>query len=122
MLNKIKFSYREADKQDNLFTPSHTNFKCKIKVDGCQFTFNYQCNTAYTEPNLMDCMYAIITDMDCYDMSRDIVDFCDEFGYYNDMKGVKAYKACKTTSKALHRLFTDEELAEISEELMKEGY
>ena len=121
MLNKIKFSYREADKQDNLFTPSHTNFKCKIKVDGYQYTFKYQCNTAYTEPNLLDCMYAIITDMDCYDMSRDIVDFCNEFGY-SYAKGVKAYKACKKTSKALHRLFTDEELAEIGDELMEEGY
>ena len=45
-------------------------------------------------------------------------DFNFEFGYLDD----KAYKACKKTSKALHRLFTDEELAEIGDELMKEGY
>lgn len=121
MLNKIKFSYREADKQVELFTPCHTLFKCKIKVDGCQFTFNYQCNTAHNTPNLLDCMYAIISDMDCYDACRDVVDFCNEFGY-DDAKGIKAYKACKKTSKALHRLFTDEELAEIGDELMEEGY
>ena len=121
MLNKIKFSYNEADKQEGLFTPSHTLFKCKIKVDGCQYTFNYQCNTAHSEPNIHDCMYAIISDMDCYDTCRDMVDFCNEFGY-PDEKGIKAYKACKKTSKALHRLFTDEELDEISEELMEEGY
>ena len=121
MLNKIKFSYKETDKQEGLFTPSHTLFKCKIKVDGCQYTFNYQCNTAHSEPNIHDCMYAIISDMDCYDTCRDMVDFCNEFGY-PDEKGIKAYKACKKTSKALHRLFTDEELDEISEELMEEGY
>ena len=121
MLNKIKFSFKVADEQVELFTPCHTLFKCKIKVDGCQFTFNYQCNTAHNTPNLLDCMYAIISDMDCYDTSRDVVDFCDEFGY-SDAKGIKAYKACKKTSKALHRLFTDEELAEIGEELMEEGY
>ena len=63
MLNKIKFSYREADKQEGLFTPNHTLFKCKIKVDGLQYTFPYQCNTAYKEPNLCDCMYAIISDI-----------------------------------------------------------
>lgn len=116
MLNKIKFSYREADKQEGLFTPNHTLFKCKIKVDGLQFTFPYQCNTAHDTPNLLDCMCAIISDMDCYDMSSDVVDFCDGFGY-SDIKGVKAYKACKKISKALHRLFTDEELGELYNEI-----
>lgn len=118
MLNKIKFSYKEADEQIGLFTPSHTLFKCKIKVDGLQYTFPYQCNTAYKEPNLCDCMCAIISDMDCYDACRDMEDFNFEFGYLDD----KAYKACKKTSKALHRLFTDEELGEISDELIGEGF
>ena len=118
MINKIKFSYREANEQVGLFTPSHTLFKCKIKVDGLQFTFPYQCNVAYKEPNLLDCMYAIISDMDCYDACRNMEDFNFEFGYLDD----KAYKSCKKISKALHRLFTDEEIAEISEELMNEGY
>ena len=122
MLNKIKFSYKEADEQKNLFTPSHTNFKCKIKVDGCQYTFPYQCNTAYTEPNLMDCMYAITSDMFCYDDARSLADFCDELGYTNLTEAEKTYKACKKTSKALHRLFTDDELNEIMEELSEEGY
>ena len=34
MLEKIKFSYKVADSQDNLFTANHTRFKCKIKLDG----------------------------------------------------------------------------------------
>ena len=122
MLNKIKFSYKEADRQENLFTPSHTLFKCKIKVDGLQYTFNYQCNTAHQEPNHLACMYAIISDMDCYDISRNLADFCDELGFTDIVDAEKAYKACKKTSKALHRLFTDEELAEIGDELMEEGY
>ena len=122
MLNKIKFSYKEADEQKNLFTPSHTLFKCKIKVDGLQYTFNYQCNTAHQEPNLLACMYAIISDMDCYDISRNLADFCDELGFTDIVDAEKAYKACKKTSKALHRLFTDEELAEIGDELMEEGF
>ena len=122
MLNKIKFSYKEADRQENLFTPSHTLFKCKIKVDGLQYTFNYQCNTAHQEPNLLACMYAIISDMDCYDISRNLADFCDELGFTDIVDAEKAYKACKKTSKALHRLFTDEELAEIGDELTEEGF
>ena len=118
MLNKIKFSYKQANKQEHLITPNHTLFKCKIKVDGCQYVFNYQCNTEYNLPNLVSCMYALITDMDAYDGARDMADFNFEFDCLDD----KVYKACKKTSKALHRLFTDEELTQIGDELMEEGY
>ena len=116
MKNKIKLSYKEADKQEGLFTPSHTLFKCKIKVDGLQYTFNYQCNTAYSVPNLCDCISSLIADMDCYDCAQDMADFNFEFGYTDD----KAYKACKKTSKALHRMFTDEEIGMITDEIEKE--
>lgn len=117
MLNKIKFSYREADNQKDCFTPYHTRFKCKIKYCGLTYTFPYQCNISHDEPNLVDCMRAIILDMDCYDGCRNVMDFCNEFGYYNDANGIKAYKACKKTSKALHRLFTDAEIGEITREI-----
>ena len=60
MLNKIKFSFKVADKQVGLFTPNHTLFKCKIKIDGLQYTFNYQCNTSVSEPNLHDCLECLI--------------------------------------------------------------
>lgn len=115
MLNKIKFSYKVADSQDGLFTPKHTRFKCKIKVDGLQYTFDYQCNTDYMYPTLEDCMSCILGDMMAYDDARDVIDFCNEFGY-EDNAGLKAYKACKKVSKALHRLFTEDELTELFEE------
>lgn len=119
MLNKIKLIYRESNNQSNLFTPNHTRFKCKIKYCGLSFTFPYQCNTAYNEPNLVDCLRGIIMDMDCYDSCRDMSDFNWEFGYTDD----KAYKACKRTSKALHRLFTDEEIGKIYKEIEEnEGF
>jgi hypothetical protein len=117
MLNKIKFSYREADKQEGLFTPCHTLFKCKIKIDGLQYTFPFQCNTAYNEPNLEMCLNAILLDASCYENCEGLLDFCTEFGYNEDKKGLKAYKACKKTYKALHRLFTDEELNTLYEEV-----
>ena len=83
---------------------------------GLQYTFDYQCNTSATYPNLKDCMECIIGDMMAYDGAVDVVDFCNEFGY-EDIKGVKAYKACKKVSKALHRLFTDEEIDEMMGEI-----
>lgn len=112
MLNKIKFSYKVAENQNNLFTPAHTRFKCKIKVDGLQYTFDYQCNTDYMYPTLKDCMECILGDAMSYDNARDVIDFCNELGY-TDNEGLKIYKACKKVSKALHRLFTDTELDEL---------
>ena len=116
MLNKIKFSYKVADSQDGLFTPNHTKFKCKIKVNGVQWTFDYQCNTNYMYPTLKDCMECVLGDMMSYDNARDVIDFCNEFGYA-DAQGLKAYKGCKKASKALHRLFTDSELDELWDEI-----
>lgn len=119
MLNKIKLTYRESNDQSNLWTPYHTRFKCKIKYCGLSYTFSYQCNTDYDTPNLINCLGAIISDMNCYDSCRDMSDFNWEFGYTDD----KAYKACKRTSKALHRLFTDEEIGKIYNEIEEnEGF
>lgn len=116
MLNKIKFSYKEANEQVGLFTPSHTLFKCKIKVDGLQYTFNYQCNTAHEEPNLMSCLNCLLLDASCYE-NYSLEEFITEFG-----GNIKSYKACKKTSKALNRLFSTEEIEEIYKELEEEGF
>ena len=68
------------------------------------------------EPNLIDCLRSIILDMDSYDVASNMADFNSEFGFRDD----KAYKACKKTSKALHRLFTDEEIEELTREIEEE--
>ena len=121
MLKKIKFSYREADKQEGLFTPYHTLYKCKIKVDGLQYTFTFQCNVTHTTPNLLVCLEALLMDAYAYDECHDVVDFCQTFRY-NNADGIKAYKGCKKHYKALHRLFTDEEIEQIEKELEEEGF
>ena len=110
MLNKIKFSYKEADKQEGLFTPYHTLFKCKIKYAGLSYTFNYQCNTAHMMPNLKDCLECVLLDADCYEYSDNILDD-------DTKKCLKAFKACKRTYNAMHRLFTDSEIEELRKEI-----
>ncbi len=115
MLNKIKFSYKVADSQDGCITSKHTKFKCKIKFR-LQYTFNYQCNTSFDKPNLKDCLDCLLLDASSYEQSRDVIDFCNEFGY-EDKQGLKAYKGCKKTYKALHRLFTEEEFDELCNEI-----
>ena len=77
MLNKIKFSYKVADKQEGLFTPCHTLFKCKIKIDGLQYTFNYQCNISHDEPNLKNCLNCLLFDASCYEDARAVADLVE---------------------------------------------
>ena len=116
MLNKIKFSYEVAEKQEGLFTPNHTLYKCKIKFAGLTYTFKYQCNASFFEPNLKDCLDSLLLDASAYEQSRDVIDFCNEYGY-SDSKGAKAYKSCKKTYNAIHRLFTDSEIEMLYDEI-----
>lgn len=114
ILNKIKFTAKTAEEQKDLFTPSHTLYKCKIKYNGKQYSFDYQCNTQYKEPNKKDCLYCLLSDASCFNCFTSVDDFLTEFGYteslQNIRKGEKAYNACKRTAKALDRLFTENEI------------
>ena len=114
-LEKITFDYKEHDDQTNLFTKYHTRFNCTIKYNKKSYKFKYQCNTMHDKPSLEDCMYALINDMSCFEYCEDGFEFMDEFGYDDIAKAKKDYKACERTSKALHRLFTSEELEELEE-------
>ena len=120
MLEKIKFNYEVAEKQNELFTPAHRKYVCIIKYNGRQYTFDYQCNPIYSKPNLNDCMDSLLLDGFSYSDSKDIIDFANEFGYdiYENKAEVKRiYNACKKTWEALNRLFTDEELEELENEI-----
>lgn len=114
ILNNIKFAAVIAEKQKDLFTPAHTLYKCKIKYNGKQYSFNYQCNTEYKKPNKKDCLYCLLSDASCFNCSTSVDDFLTEFGYIDSLKnirkGEKAYNACERTAKALERLFTDDEI------------
>lgn len=118
MLENIKFNYVKSENQDELFSCKHRRYDCKIEYNGHRYSFEYQCNPNYKEPNLEDCLDSLLCDKSAYDDTNGILDFCAEFGYLNEdsiPKGKKAYNACKKTSKALNRLFTDEELDMIYE-------
>lgn len=119
ILNKIKFNYSEAlNPKSKPFTREHTIFNCKISHNRKSYSFEYQCNPNYSEPKLDEVLECLITDMGCYECSRDIVDFAEELGYDpTSFECQKAYDGCKKESKALHRLFTDEELSLIQDDL-----
>lgn len=114
ILNNIKFTAVIAEKQKDLFTPAHTLYKCKIKYNGKQYSFNYQCNTEYKKPNKKDCLYCLLSDASCFNCFANVDDFLTEFGYTDNLqnvrKGEKVYNACKRTAKALNRLFAENEI------------
>ena len=119
IINNIKFRCVYSDNQENTFTPGHVRYRCTIKHNNKQYSFDYQCNPAYCKATLKDCLYSLISDASCYESAFDVDDFLNEFGYTDDLKkvreGEKVYKACKKTAAALHRLFTEYELESLNE-------
>lgn len=99
--------------------------KLSYKGNDYRFTFHdsvhaWQNNTPL---NKKDVMYCVLSDMGCYESSRDIEDFIYSFGYdEQDLKtykeGMKAFKSCKKTSEKLHELFNDFELEQLQNEYM----
>lgn len=118
IIESLKFTFEVADSQKNLFTPAHTLYKCRITTPARRFTFDYQCNPVAThEPTKEDCLYCLLLDASSVDCCIDEADFLNEFGYIGDAesirRGLKAFKACQRTAKAIDRLFTEEEKAEL---------
>lgn len=116
IIDSLKFTATEAEEQKDLFTPSHTLFKCVfVTPSRRRYTFSYQCNTKHKQPTKEDCLYCILSDAQCVESCKDEADFLEEFGCIDGgadqiRKGLKAFKACQKTKKALERLFTSDEL------------
>lgn len=118
MLEKIKFNYEVANNQDDLFTSQHERYTCKIKYNKKQYTFDYQCNPhADMKPNLNDCIDCLMIDTFSFEEAKDINEFMLNFGYEEFSTANKIYKACEKTAKAMHRLFTDDEIQAMYDEL-----
>ena len=67
--------------------------------------------------NFKQVMECLLLDKSAYDSCTDIDDFQNQFGYEKVSACLKAYNGCKETSEALDRMFTEEELEQLSEEL-----
>lgn len=116
MLEKINFNYKEAKNQVGLFTPQHTLFVCTIEYNDVAYTFTYQCNTQYTTPNKRDMMECLLFDYFVAEMSFN--EFCNEFGYDTlDDESNSIYEACEETYNAFRRLFDDDELSELQDDI-----
>lgn len=120
IIKSLKFTATQAEEQKDLFTPSHVLYKCVIVTPARRrYTFNYQCNPSAThEPTLKDCLYCLLSDASSVEYCQDEADFLNEFGYIDNAesirRGLKAFRACEKTKKALERLFTSEELEKLN--------
>lgn len=121
IIESLRFTCTEAQEQKGLFTPSHTLFKCVVvNPANCRrFTFSYQCNTDYHQPEKKACLSCLFMDASSYECAAGVDDFLKEFGYDDSLenirKGEKAFRACKRTAAAINRLFTTEEKATLDE-------
>lgn len=116
------------------FTGCSTNYcrkyylELKYNNKSYRFTFhdsiyNYNHNKKL---NKLDTIYAVLTDSNSYDYTRNYQDFCNEFGYdeyietqygiIENREARKIYEACKKTYEALHEIFSDDELEQLQDE------
>lgn len=117
MLEKIKFNYKVAENpKSKKFTNAHEIYNCSISYNGKKHSFEYQCNPKYNKPTISDVMNCLTSDSFYYEQSRDLKDFAEELGYSIE-EAKKPFKLCKKTSEALHRMFTDDELDHIVDDL-----
>lgn len=112
IINNVNFTYEVSDNQEGTFTPNHMRYRCVIKYNNRQYTFEYQCNPSYVKVTKKDCLGCLVSDASCAESALDVDDFLREFGYDNSLenirKGEAAYKACLKTAKALKRVFGDD--------------
>ena len=101
----------------------------RLSYKGNDYKFTYHDSVHACENNTplnkKDVMYCVLSDMGCYESSRDMEDFIYSFEYDNGnnlklyKEGMKAYKACKKTSEKLHAIFNNDELEQLQNEYME---
>lgn len=99
----------------------------RLSYNGNSYNFTFHDSVNAYKNNLplnkKDVMYCVLSDMGCYESSRDMEDFLYSFGYDNQdletyKEGIEAYKGCKKTAEKLHELFNNNELEQLQEEYM----
>lgn len=118
MLESIKLSYEVSDDQSEArsWSPCHVKYDCVIKHNGRQYSFPYFCNRN-AKVELKEVLGCLLLDASTTDYNTDLNDFMLELGYEDVKRARKAYNACLKTSKAMHRLFTKEELDKLLDEV-----
>lgn len=57
------------------------------------------------EPTIVDVLYSVVADSQCYESARDVEDFASEFGYEDMAFATKVFNACEKEHDNLIKLF-----------------
>lgn len=120
MIDKIGFSKYVINRDTKGYVDTNT-YSVTIRYNGKQYTTTYtcSCHEVVKKINVLDCL---LMDADSYDMYDCIEDFASEMGWDWDCpadrkKVTEVWNSCRKTSKALHRMFTTEELEDLYNEI-----
>lgn len=96
-------------------------YEVELNYNGRTYTTSYTDSVmAYRNGKGIDfkqVMECLLLDKSAYDSCTDIDDFQNQFGYEKVSECLKAYNGCKETSEGLERLFTEEELEQLEDEI-----
>ncbi|MEY8365773.1 hypothetical protein AALA22_09075 [Anaerovoracaceae bacterium 41-7] len=97
MNENFKFKCKKSQNQTNTLTPCHTRFEIEIlRYDkNKRISFEYQCNTKYSQPDFDSCFYAYLMDAEAFMSCQDIDEFSREFGFEKVSECLRAYNGCK---------------------------
>ena len=114
LLNKIKFTKTNIGRSTLTSGDAH---RITLTYNGrrCSYIFNDNFHNDSTKEEIIDCL---LMDADAYNNSRNFEDFAEEFGYSADsIKAFKIYQACKKQAEKVSRLFTNEEVNQLKDEI-----
>ncbi len=119
ILSEIIFKYELSTEQSELFSFGHRKYDCSMEYKNTKISFHYQCNPEYKIPNIKDCLWVLLMDMQSFNSATNVDDFLEKFGYVNNLeevrKGEKAYNGCERIFIQLHEIFTEGELKLLNE-------
>ena len=120
IFDKITFEVLDNDIVNEGYG-NRQKYEVELNYNGRTYTTHYTDSVmAYRNGKDIDfkrVMECLLLDKSAYDNCRDIDDFQAEFGYEKVSECLKAYNGCKETSEGLDRLFTEEELEQLQEEI-----
>lgn len=120
IFDSINFEILDEDIVNNGYG-NCIKYNMELSFNGESYEFTYTDSVmAYRnceEPDFKNVMKCLLLDKSAYDSCEDIDDFQGQFGYEKVSECLKAYNGCKETSEALDRVFTEEELEKLDEEL-----
>lgn len=121
LTEKIALEVQKSLNQGGTFTNNHVRYNVRLDYNNKSYFTEYQ--TAQ-EIDKNDIIYCVLSDAQCYEYTRNIDEFMQEFGYNNGKisEGIKAFEGCKKAFEELSKMFTNSEIEKLHEELEEMGY